>query len=106
MAGRGRRMMFHGAFATKAAAVAKEREVGGFIRETSIRGQRRYMVLTQAAPIRRGPTLREVKRGEWFYSGSTPKENPGGGGSILLWAAAAFGVYLLLRGGGERQSWT
>lgn len=45
MAGRGRRVTFHGAFATKAKAKAKERKVGGFIRTATIRGHRRYIVM-------------------------------------------------------------
>jgi len=45
MAGRGRRVTFHGAFASKAAAKRKERRVHGYIRTASIRGHRRYLVL-------------------------------------------------------------
>jgi hypothetical protein len=45
--GVGRRFTFHGAFGTKAAAQAKERAVGGFIRSTTIGGRRRYLVLTR-----------------------------------------------------------
>lgn len=47
--GRGRRVVFHGSFASKADAQAKERQVGGFIRPTMIGGKRRYMVLTRKA---------------------------------------------------------
>jgi hypothetical protein len=47
MAGEGKRLVFHGAFADKARAVVKEREVGGWIIETEIRGQRRYAVVTR-----------------------------------------------------------
>lgn len=43
---RGRRFTFHGAFSSKEKAVAKERAVGGFIRTRTIRGHRRYVVLT------------------------------------------------------------
>jgi len=46
MAGKGKEFDFHGAFANKADAVAKEREVGGFIRERKILGKLRYIVLT------------------------------------------------------------
>lgn len=45
--GHGKKFDFHGSFASKAAAVAKEREVGGFIRERKIDGQTRYFVLTE-----------------------------------------------------------
>lgn len=38
---------FHGSFASKKEAVAKEREVGGFIREHTIRSKTRYYVLTK-----------------------------------------------------------
>ncbi len=44
-AGKGRQFTFHGAFTKKADAVAKEREVGGFIREAMVKGQKRYMVM-------------------------------------------------------------
>lgn len=47
MAKRGRKVTFHGAFKSKAAAVAKERRVGGFIRPVTVRGQRRYVVMTR-----------------------------------------------------------
>lgn len=46
MPGRGKTFDFHGAFADKADAVAKEKEVGGFIRERKILGKLRYIVLT------------------------------------------------------------
>jgi hypothetical protein len=46
MAGHGKEFDFHGAFANKADAVAKEREVGGFIREKKVLGHIRYIVLT------------------------------------------------------------
>ncbi len=45
MAGRGRRVTFHGAFASKAAARRKEREVGGFIRRVRVRGSVRWVVM-------------------------------------------------------------
>lgn len=46
-AGKGRRFTFHGAFATKAKAVRKERSEGkgAFIRRVSIRGRRRFVVM-------------------------------------------------------------
>jgi hypothetical protein len=53
MAGKGQQFTFHGAFGTKADAVKKERQVGGFIRETKVRGQKRYMVMTKNPPPRR-----------------------------------------------------
>jgi hypothetical protein len=46
MAGHGKKFEFHGSFARKEAAVAKEKEVGGFIRERKVRGKPRYYVLT------------------------------------------------------------
>ena len=47
MAGHGKRFDFHGSFASKAEAVKKEKEVGGFIRERKMGGQVRYFVLTE-----------------------------------------------------------
>lgn len=47
MAGRGYKFDFHGSFAKKEDAVAKEKEVGGFIRERKIDGKIRYFVLTR-----------------------------------------------------------
>ena len=47
MAGRGKKFNFHGAFLKKEDAQAKEKEVGGFIRERMVDGQRRYFVLTE-----------------------------------------------------------
>ncbi len=48
MAGRGFDFNFHGSFSKKEDAVRKEREVGGFIRETrSANGAIRYTVLTR-----------------------------------------------------------
>ena len=38
---------FHGSFNRKSDAVAKEKEVGGFIREKMIGGKVRYFVLTR-----------------------------------------------------------
>lgn len=46
MAGKGRRFVFHGAFKSKADAKRKERAVGGFVRAKSIRGHRRYIVMS------------------------------------------------------------
>jgi len=62
MAGQGRRVVFHGSFAEKRAAVAKEREVDGFIQPTMIRGQRRYTVMT-AATRRNSPMTSTL--GSW-----------------------------------------
>jgi hypothetical protein len=42
--------VFHGAVIEKARAVAKERQVSGYIRPTMVRGQRRYLVLTRRNP--------------------------------------------------------
>lgn len=47
MAGHGKRFDFHGSFSTKKAAVKKEGEVGGFIREKKVGGKSRYFVLTE-----------------------------------------------------------
>ncbi len=47
MAKVGRKFVFHGAFASKAAAREKEHEVGGFVRPATVRGHRRFMVLTR-----------------------------------------------------------
>lgn len=46
MAGKGKQFDFHGSFTSKAEAVKKEKEVGGFIREHKINGKLRYFVLT------------------------------------------------------------
>lgn len=47
MAGRGRQVVFHGAFAAKADAVRKARAVGGFVLPFTVRGQKRYAVVTK-----------------------------------------------------------
>jgi len=48
VAKRGRKFTFHGAYGTKARAQRKEARVrGAFIRVTTIRGRRRYLVLTR-----------------------------------------------------------
>jgi len=47
MGGKGDRFNFHGSFTDKAKAVAKEKEVNGFIREHTIGGVTRYYVLTR-----------------------------------------------------------
>lgn len=47
MAGKGKKFEFHGSYSRKADAVKKEQEVGGFIREHTIEGKRRYFVLTK-----------------------------------------------------------
>lgn len=46
MAGKGKDFDFHGCYRDKADAVAKEKEVGGFIRERIVLGKRCYLVLT------------------------------------------------------------
>lgn len=43
----GKRICFHGAFATKAKAVKKERAVQGFIRRLKVRGSTRYVVMSR-----------------------------------------------------------
>ena len=47
--GKGKYFEFHGAFGSKAAAVRKERAVGGFIKPRRIRGRMRYIVMKQRA---------------------------------------------------------
>jgi hypothetical protein len=47
MAKSGRRVVFHGAFKSKAKAKRKERHVGGYIKSAIVRGHRRYLVLTR-----------------------------------------------------------
>lgn len=47
MAGHGKKFDFHGSFISKEKAVAKEKEVGGFIREKVIDGRPHYFVLTE-----------------------------------------------------------
>lgn len=48
MAKRGRRVTFHGAFKSKADAVRKEsRTAGAFIKPITVRGQKRYAVLSR-----------------------------------------------------------
>lgn len=48
MAGKGKKFNFHGSFASKDAAVAKERETAGaFIVERKVKGKTRYFVLTE-----------------------------------------------------------
>lgn len=48
MAGRGQRVIFHGAFGSKARAKTKERQVrGGYVRTATVQGHRRYMVLSR-----------------------------------------------------------
>lgn len=54
MAKKGYRFTFHGAYVTKARAVAKERELKArglapFVRGIVVRGARRYAVLTRRA---------------------------------------------------------
>lgn len=47
MSGIGRQYNFHGSYLSKAEAVKKESEVGGFIRERKVKGKIRYFVLTE-----------------------------------------------------------
>lgn len=47
MAGKGRKFKFHGAFASKSDAMRKKSRVRGFIRKVSIKGHRRYVVMTR-----------------------------------------------------------
>jgi hypothetical protein len=43
----GKKFCFHGAFASKAKARARERRVGGFIRKISVCGHRRFVVMSR-----------------------------------------------------------
>lgn len=47
MAGKGKKFDFHGAYNSKEEAMAKEKQVSGFIRERKIDGKVRYFVLTE-----------------------------------------------------------
>ena len=48
MAGKGRKVKFHGAYVAKADAVRKERRTrGGYIQTIRVRGQRRYVVVSR-----------------------------------------------------------
>jgi hypothetical protein len=47
MAKTGRKVKFHGAFKSKEKARAKERQVGGFIKAITVRGSRRFVVMTR-----------------------------------------------------------
>lgn len=59
MAKRGRQVTFHGAFSKKADARRKERQVGGFIQPRTIRGRRRYVVMSE------NPRAKRDRRGRW-----------------------------------------
>jgi hypothetical protein len=43
----GKKVVFHGAFKSKADAEKKERQVGGFIRPSTMRGSRRFVVMSE-----------------------------------------------------------
>lgn len=89
-AGRGFGMMFHGAFGSKEEAKKKERKVHGFIQPRDIKGERRYVVMSERKnPIRRkkkNPVLfdpqlnaysaweRTKKWGTVYGHGSTQRE--------------------------------
>lgn len=48
MAGKGKRVTFHGAFKKKADAVKKEKRIkGAFIRPIRVRGQKRFAVMSR-----------------------------------------------------------
>lgn len=47
MAGKGRKVMFHGSFTRKADAKRKERRVGGYVKRVKVRGVTRYTVITR-----------------------------------------------------------
>jgi hypothetical protein len=72
-AGLGYGMMFHGAFATKADAKKKERQVGGFIQPRNIKGARRYVVMSERKnPIRR-KNKAKANPTELMVMGANPK---------------------------------
>jgi hypothetical protein len=63
-AGTGYGMQFHGSFAEKSDAKRKERQVGGFIKRTSIKGKSRYTVMSE----RKNPIRRKKKNPSgWSY---------------------------------------
>jgi hypothetical protein len=48
MAGKGRKVKFHGAFKSKAAAKRRERAGSGrYIEEVTVRGHKRYVVISR-----------------------------------------------------------
>jgi hypothetical protein len=59
-AGHGYGMDFHGAFGSKADAVRKERQVHGFIRPATIKGEKRYIVMSPRKNPRRPRRNKEV----------------------------------------------
>lgn len=64
-AGKGYGMMFHGAFGSKQEAKKKERAVHGFIQPRNIRGERRYVVMSE----RKNPRRKKNKaRAEFVYA--------------------------------------
>jgi hypothetical protein len=67
-AGEGYGMMFHGSFGSKADAKKKERQVKGFIKPTTIKGERRYVVMSERKnPIRRSNKKIKVTRDQDQY---------------------------------------
>jgi len=48
----GKRVCFHGAFRSKQMAKVKERQVNGFIRRITVRGDVRYVVMSGKATSR------------------------------------------------------
>lgn len=91
-AGRGRRMTFHGAFGTKAAAVRKEHRVrGGFIQPRTIKGEKRYLVMSENpwATYAGGTGAHHGHsydiRGEWGEYHVTPPQTRHGD-YALMWA--------------------
>jgi hypothetical protein len=58
-AGKGFGMMFHGAFGSKKEAVKKERQVHGFIQPRTIKGKKRFIVMSERKnPMRRRSNAR------------------------------------------------
>lgn len=107
MAHRGRRVTFHGAFSSKAAARRKEHLVEGFIQARTIRGARRYVVLTANDNPRRDARehapapgvggwgfvpLAAIAAGLWFIFGGRPRAAAPATelSSATVWIADAF----------------
>ena len=114
---RGRAVTFHGAYSTKADAKRKEHRVAhGYIRPTTIRGHRRFLVLSRnparaehrprvTIGRRTGRTFTLGRHSPW--KGRVRRVNPrhrarSGGGSGLLWLGLiAGGLWLLSRRNAE-----
>jgi hypothetical protein len=95
MAKRGRVVTFHGAFTSKAAAVRKERAVGGFIQPRTIRGHRRYVVMSEhrrnpLVTVQAGSGVPVLPHKQRRYR---PPADGDGFGSLLILAAVGVGIW-------------